>query len=474
MFRRLPDSLQEDPSWEADLVKLGYFINEHSQIRQIRKPTERFNFKITDNDRFNEVHKEAFHSKYPFDNVLGTFTKHRNAECLRKEIRTRMKQLNMSSLYLPQLTIKKPKVPSVPIFITRQDIMKTKKSVIIIVNDSMQDLGVWAWRKVCDDGFDVGSCTGTIKKVKLRYPGTESEPGVVIMNPGQYYYSHKEKRALTHESWEALPRKSLFHPTVRADEKYNMVDGARSREEHIATVFEKVIKNTAYVDQDADLYLIGIGHSSPLLLRYLDENWSSLSSRVKAAAWTHPYIEVEKLNADLVRFIETRSRAWALSNAPLGTCIGMPDHGQKTVRPEPDAPREWEDEDDEWDEEFACPTFSGEEEEYTECIFPKVQKAMMEFFQEVRRGGQEYVNPSFEVVKPAKPSPASLDEVDGNGDAGTVFKVKDANSQGDILPPGATVEKVTEEIKKVQLADDEVEVAGVAVAKDLLAKAGLD
>jgi hypothetical protein len=62
MFRRLPNSLPADPSWEANLFKLGYFINDKSQIRQLRKPTERFNFKVTDNDRFNEVHKEAFHS----------------------------------------------------------------------------------------------------------------------------------------------------------------------------------------------------------------------------------------------------------------------------------------------------------------------------------------------------------------------------------------------------------------------------
>jgi hypothetical protein len=63
MFRRLPDSLPEDPSWESDLTKLGYFISESSLIRQIKNPEARFQFKVTDNDRFNETHKEAFHSK---------------------------------------------------------------------------------------------------------------------------------------------------------------------------------------------------------------------------------------------------------------------------------------------------------------------------------------------------------------------------------------------------------------------------
>ena len=52
------------------MTKLGYFINEKSQIRQIRQPSERFNFKVTDNDRFNEVHKEAFHSKLIADKPM--------------------------------------------------------------------------------------------------------------------------------------------------------------------------------------------------------------------------------------------------------------------------------------------------------------------------------------------------------------------------------------------------------------------
>ena len=59
MFRRLPGSLPEDPKFPADLNQLGYFINETSQIRKIDKPDEKFHFHITNNDRYNEVHREA-------------------------------------------------------------------------------------------------------------------------------------------------------------------------------------------------------------------------------------------------------------------------------------------------------------------------------------------------------------------------------------------------------------------------------
>ena len=63
MFRRLPNSLPKDPVFPADLKELGYFVNDNDQIRMIKKPEEKFQFAITKNDRYNEVHKEAMNSK---------------------------------------------------------------------------------------------------------------------------------------------------------------------------------------------------------------------------------------------------------------------------------------------------------------------------------------------------------------------------------------------------------------------------
>jgi hypothetical protein len=382
-----------------------------------------------------------------------------------------MQQFGIPALYLPQLTAEKPASPSIPIFATSQELLKTKKSVIIILNDHMQDLGIWAYRKICDESFDAGSCTGTIKALKLRHRSVQSEPGIVILNPGQYFYSHKEQRALSHESWEALPKKSLYHPTVCADEMHNLVPGSRDRDEHVATVFENVLNNDEYVSPDADLYLVGISAGSNTLLKYMDKQWSSLSSRVKAAAWVHPTIQPDTISPELVRFIATRSRAWVLSAAPLGTCIGMPNHGAKAPPRVPDAPRNWEDQDEDVEEAFACPTFSGGEDTWTECLFPTAQKAMLDFFTEVRRGGKEFVNPKFEVVKAVEEQSGGDDAYEKDVAKGTKLKVVDVNGQGSGVPP---VEKITKAIEKIALADDEVEVAGVAVAKDLLAKVGLD
>jgi len=66
MFRRLKGSLPKDPEFPANLTNLGYFINEMSQIKSIWKPDDNFNFFITNNDRYNEIHREAVFGKLPF------------------------------------------------------------------------------------------------------------------------------------------------------------------------------------------------------------------------------------------------------------------------------------------------------------------------------------------------------------------------------------------------------------------------
>lgn len=63
MFRRLPSSLPNDPSFPADLKQLGYFINGDNQVRMIEKPEEKFLYAINKNERVNEVHKEALNSE---------------------------------------------------------------------------------------------------------------------------------------------------------------------------------------------------------------------------------------------------------------------------------------------------------------------------------------------------------------------------------------------------------------------------
>jgi hypothetical protein len=63
MFRRLPVSLPADPVFISDLKDLGYFINDESQIMQIKHPDQGYVFKKYSDERFNIMHREALNGK---------------------------------------------------------------------------------------------------------------------------------------------------------------------------------------------------------------------------------------------------------------------------------------------------------------------------------------------------------------------------------------------------------------------------
>ena len=66
MFRRLSTNLPKDPIIEADLDKLGYFVNGNDQMRQKANPDVKYQYKINRNERINDMHKEAMNCECEF------------------------------------------------------------------------------------------------------------------------------------------------------------------------------------------------------------------------------------------------------------------------------------------------------------------------------------------------------------------------------------------------------------------------
>ena len=66
MFRRIEDTLEPDPSFPADLSKLGFFINISGDIRMINAPEKPYVYHATNNERVNEMRREAMQSKSQF------------------------------------------------------------------------------------------------------------------------------------------------------------------------------------------------------------------------------------------------------------------------------------------------------------------------------------------------------------------------------------------------------------------------
>ncbi len=64
MFRRRPNTLPPDPVFEPKLDKLGFFVNEHDQIRMIKNPEAKYTFGMNKNERANHVYRQACNSTF--------------------------------------------------------------------------------------------------------------------------------------------------------------------------------------------------------------------------------------------------------------------------------------------------------------------------------------------------------------------------------------------------------------------------
>jgi hypothetical protein len=200
--------------------------------------------------------------------------------CVRKEVKKRLSKLGIDEYYLPGLTRTKPKGPHIPILTSPPNVLKYRKRIFVIVNDSSQDLGILSYNRLQRDlGINGGSLVGLVKEMVKRSRDVDSDdestftpelcqdgrgvcddsiPCLVVMNTGQLLYSHKQNQAMTMKSWLALPRKSIVHDAIRIHEKENRVKGHRTPLKHVRTVFDEVICNPNCVAPDAEVYLIAI------------------------------------------------------------------------------------------------------------------------------------------------------------------------------------------------------------------------
>ncbi|OCL04434.1 hypothetical protein AOQ84DRAFT_117805 [Glonium stellatum] len=385
MFRRKIESLPKDPEFPANLEELGYFITDTGHIRKIENPDESFQFFITNNERFNEVHREAMH------------------KCIRKEVISRMAAQGIPLLYVPQLTAAKPEgSPHIPILATPADILKTRKRVIVLVNDSTQDLGILSYRALSKElGIDGGSVVDFTKEIIRRsikptdeqrpdssassssdekisitnpelhieakkslarhefedeymkrhysqstHDGEEltegtrrsieiaeelakieykNAPGLIILNPGQTYYSYRYNEAMTIVAWQAQPRKSLLHDPIKIDKDANTVEGNRNSAEHLKFVFQNVIDNPKFVAPDAEIYVIGIESGVADLVKLLNEEWHHYNRAITAMALFQPFVAADEItDPGLASFLRHRARSWIVSpgdtpNIPIAT-----------------------------------------------------------------------------------------------------------------------------------------------------------
>lgn len=205
----------------------------------------------------------------------------------------RLAALGIKELYLPTLSSKKPDGPHIPILAPNADVLKTRKRVIVVINDdTYQDLGILAYRELQrEGGVNGGTIVNFVKGLVSRtranvdpdleellakdgagIENDEDVPGVIVLNNSQLLYSHKFNEALSIRAWSALPRKSIAHYPIAVHHVENHVEGHRTSEEHIKTVFDTIIKNPEFVSPEAEVYVVAIENGVEKLINVLEEN----------------------------------------------------------------------------------------------------------------------------------------------------------------------------------------------------------
>lgn len=214
------------------------------------------------------------------------------AECSRVETEKRLTALGISRIYLPDFTTDKPNSPHVAILAPPPDILKTRKRIVVIVNDSIQDLGILAYRQLQRElGLNGASVVDFAKELIKRtvkdtfvekyndifedgfeVDNKDDIPGLIVMNTGQLLYSYKYNKSMTLRSWSAMPRKSAVHEMIRIHEQENRISGHRDPQEHIQSVFDDILCNPDRVAPNAEVYLIAIENGADHSISLLTSN----------------------------------------------------------------------------------------------------------------------------------------------------------------------------------------------------------
>jgi hypothetical protein len=172
-----------------------------------------------------------------------------------------MTKLGISPLYLPQLHTAKPREPHIPIYATHPDILKTKRRILIVVNNSDGE-----------GGINSGTCISLVEEIKRRANGNpDLEPAILILNPGELIYSHRENAAMTHTTWLGQPRQSAVHPANIIHQEHNLVPGNKTSAEHLAFVFDRILGNPDFVQKDVEFYLVGLIDGARYILEHLNQ-----------------------------------------------------------------------------------------------------------------------------------------------------------------------------------------------------------
>jgi hypothetical protein len=155
--------------------------------------------------------------------------------------------------------------PHVPILVSKN--LSGAARIIVVFGEPVQDLGIWAYRSVGQDGVNFGSAVNFTKHV-LSESEDKTDTALVIANTGQLLWHCASSRAVTQRTWEAADRPA--GPWGQATRSWrNKIPGNKDLNEHIQYVFENVI--WPRLDKKSRVDVIGLSEGGQGALEYLQK-----------------------------------------------------------------------------------------------------------------------------------------------------------------------------------------------------------
>lgn len=263
--------------------------------------------------------------------------------------------------------------PHVPVLVSKN--LEKADRIVVYIGESHQDLGILAGRVINEEGVNLGSAVNFVHDVivdpscdqaatKLELRGTKKlkledlgNTAVVIANPGQLIWWRRGKKALTYESWNAVPRKHGPGDGPMLTEK-NKVPRNKDRIEHVQCLFDDIL--FPHAQSGVKIDVITVGDSMDSLVRVLDGDWNKWSGSVEAIACISTWIfDQEIMDEEFRLFWGRRARTYLKDDAPLGTPM--------TGR-----------------EELGCNVYSTGPTHLLEGIMPRHYKVLLDYFKLVR------------------------------------------------------------------------------------------
>jgi hypothetical protein len=328
-FRRTSTNLPKDVEFPADLTQLGFKVNADGRIVEIHNAKEFFKFEKYGKYDTNQRRYNAMH------------------QAVRAKAHEILASMGISPVYIDltddmrshHVGGKKPVAPSMKILASPGFSQFDDKELYLIIGDSKQDLGIWSRKTVLTEGgINHGSAIGLVAALRdIAQPtkvtnsplpkDKESDlPGVIILNPGELLYSHKDKDNMSAATWHDRQREHAFAHQYKITEEHNLLPGHQTPGMYAKLFLRGFLK--PIVGYRTRVNIITIGDASEAVLDCLNRDFKAAEDNDDllvtkfAIAMIQPTHNVDIVTAPaLQKLLANHGRIWEAHSSPRGTLL---------------------------------------------------------------------------------------------------------------------------------------------------------